>query len=229
MPAEQKFIAATRPYFCGHSPVLRNMLDKLPLLQEKPLFIYGAAGTGKRALANALDLFRSSQCNLAELDLGSYTGAERETQVWTALKDILKVSPAVYIRGLDAADILFLISILEWLAEQADLRVMVAVESQELLESIPPEFFAKYELLTVPSLKDRREDLPLIIEALLEDFETRYGTQLKHLENRVWDDFLNRDWPGNIDELRYNLEAVIIDLPPSQEVLRLADLIKSAD
>jgi transcriptional regulator with AAA-type ATPase domain len=229
MISEQKFIAATKPYFCGNSPALRDMLDKLPGLTDKPLFVYGAPGTGKRALAHALDIFKDSQRNLSELDLNTYTGAERETQVWTALKDILKVSSAVYIRGLDAADILFLISILEWLSEQENLRVIVAVESQELLENIPPEFFAKYELLSIPPLKDRKEDLPLTVEALLGDLENRYGTRLKYLENQVWNDFLCRDWSGNIDELRYNLEAVVIDLPPSQEVLHLAELIKSAD
>lgn len=231
MPTDDKwqlFLANSRPYSCGHSAALKDFLEKMRGLADKnkPVFIYGEQGCGKGAFAKALGSLR--QTGFAELDLDNYTGAERETQIWTALKDILKVSSTLYVRGLNSDDILFLISILEWLAG-AGASTLVALETRELLGSIPPEFFAKYELLTIPPLRERKEDIPLIVDAVLTDLETRYGTRLKHLETLVWDDFLRRNWSGNIDELRYNLEAVIIDLPPEQEVLRLADLIKSAD
>ncbi|MDR1997607.1 MAG: sigma 54-interacting transcriptional regulator [Candidatus Margulisbacteria bacterium] len=241
--AEQtEIIQELRPYFCGHSAALQDFLAQLEaqVRLDKPLFIYGLPGSGKRVLARLLHrLSPAAGRGFAELDLSRYAGAERETHLWTALKDIFPAGfkppqyATVYVQGLAVADILFLISILEWLAEQKSAqgrsRVLVAVDSRELLESIPPEFFAKYALLQIPGLDERLADLPLIVEAVLDDLNRRHGTRLKYLENSLWAYFLRRGWSGNIDELRYNLEAVIFDLPLDRQDLRLTDLIKSAD
>ncbi|MDR2431615.1 MAG: hypothetical protein LBD99_05125 [Candidatus Margulisbacteria bacterium] len=221
------------PYFCGHSAALRDFwaeFDKQAGL-DNPLFIYGAPGSGKYALARALHrLAPFPERELAELDLGLYAG--QEAHIWTALKNIFQGQAdrprcsTVYVQGLASADILFLISILEWLAEQKTperIRALVAVDSAELLQNIPPEFFAKYGLLEIPELGRRLADLPLTVDALLAGLNSRYGTDLKYLDNALWDSLFNRGWSGNIDELRYNLEAVIFDLPPERQHLTLAD------
>jgi len=73
----------------------------------------------------------------------------------------------------------------------------------------------------VPPLRERMADLPLLIEALLQEFGTRTGRQITRRSRslRVLERYA---WPGNIRELRNVIErATILASAPS---IRLADL-----
>lgn len=76
--------------------------------------------------------------------------------------------------------------------------------------------------LTLPPLRDRLEDLPLLAEFFLNQFRAKYHHRVKALDPEVLQVFRRYSWPGNIRELENTLERGIILC--QGETLGLADL-----
>jgi two-component system nitrogen regulation response regulator NtrX len=76
----------------------------------------------------------------------------------------------------------------------------------------------------VPPLRDRLEDVPLLVEHFNQKFSTAYGKPAKRFELEAMDALQSYTWPGNVRELRNTVERVVImtgklkvnanDLPP---------------
>jgi len=64
--------------------------------------------------------------------------------------------------------------------------------------------------LEVPPLRERTEDIPDLVQALLYEFTQKYLKTLPTLDPEVMLSFLNYDWPGNIRELRNVIERLAI-------------------
>lgn len=62
----------------------------------------------------------------------------------------------------------------------------------------------------VPSLDERKEDIPLLITHFCELICSEMGTQLKNFESNAVKMLQERNWPGNIRELRNVVERLII-------------------
>jgi len=65
--------------------------------------------------------------------------------------------------------------------------------------------------LHLPPLRDRTEDIPFLAELFLQQFNTRYGKQIKRLTNEALRLLQAYLWPGNIRELRNALERIVIE------------------
>ena len=65
--------------------------------------------------------------------------------------------------------------------------------------------------LTIPSLRERKEDIPLLVESILE--------KLGYAKTRISDDamqlFMAYDWPGNVRELENTIQHVLLMTPYS--------------
>jgi DNA-binding NtrC family response regulator len=64
-------------------------------------------------------------------------------------------------------------------------------------------------VIRVPSLRDRRADIPLLIGSFLEDACRRAG-QKKLLSTEALDALLRHTWPGNVRELRNTIERLVV-------------------
>ncbi len=65
-------------------------------------------------------------------------------------------------------------------------------------------------LIKVPSLKDRIEDIPLLVDKFLEDIAGEYGTKKKAISSAGIKLLQKSSWSGNIRELRNVIERLII-------------------
>ncbi len=65
-------------------------------------------------------------------------------------------------------------------------------------------------LINVPALKDRKEDIPLLVDKFLEDIANEYGTKPKSTTEGALKIFQKSDWTGNIRELRNVVERLVI-------------------
>lgn len=81
-------------------------------------------------------------------------------------------------------------------------------------------------VIKVPALKDRKEDIPLLVNRFLEDIANEYGTKKKSIEQAAVDHLQKSDWSGNIRELRNVVERLII---MSGEEIKEEDVKKYAD
>lgn len=64
--------------------------------------------------------------------------------------------------------------------------------------------------VTVPSLRSRRADIPLLTRHIVSRFAQRIGRRIDHIPNDVIDHLERRSWPGNIRELENVLERAVI-------------------
>lgn len=68
--------------------------------------------------------------------------------------------------------------------------------------------------INLPPLKDRKEDIPLLVNHFLNKFSKENNKPIPQLEPEVMDALINYDWPGNIRELANVIERTIV-LSPS--------------
>jgi DNA-binding NtrC family response regulator len=97
-----------------------------------------------------------------------------------------------------------------------DVRV-IAATNKDLLKEVEAKTFRLdlYHRLSVivihvPSLNDRREDIPLLIERFLDDICTDYGVARKTISDDALRLLQNFNWTGNIRELRNVVERLVI-------------------
>src|SRR5580658_3196110 len=62
----------------------------------------------------------------------------------------------------------------------------------------------------LPALRERKEDLPLLVEYILRDVNAKHSRQIRGVNPEVLDMFAGYSWPGNVRELRNALERAII-------------------
>ncbi len=66
----------------------------------------------------------------------------------------------------------------------------------------------------LPSLRDRKEDLPDLFHHYIAEMNRRFGRSVVGLTENAYHHVLEYNWPGNIRELRNLLEAIFVNLPP---------------
>jgi transcriptional regulator with PAS, ATPase and Fis domain len=109
--------------------------------------------------------------------------------------------------------------------QKSDVRV-IAATNRELLEYTQKGKFREdlyYRLNTVPirvpSLRDRKEDIPLLFRKFVVDFADKYKTKPIFLDEEARDLLTKYSWPGNVRELKNIAEQI--------SVLRKSDNINS--
>ena len=70
----------------------------------------------------------------------------------------------------------------------------------------------------IPPLRDRRDDIPLLIAHFLTRFENMYGKTLKGLSDKAKNFVMKYEWPGNIRELENLLERATLLTDHHQEI-----------
>jgi formate hydrogenlyase transcriptional activator len=64
--------------------------------------------------------------------------------------------------------------------------------------------------IRVPPLRERENDIPLLVEYLVERYARRAGKTVTHIEKKTLDILQAYDWPGNIRELQNVIERAVI-------------------
>ena len=104
-----------------------------------------------------------------------------------------------------------------------DVRVLAAT-NKDLLAEIRAGHFREdlyFRLnvipIYVPPLRERAEDIPLLVEHFIEDFAVEYGRRAKTVTSGAMARLKNYRWPGNVRELRNVIERVVI-MAPGDEI-----------
>ena len=97
-----------------------------------------------------------------------------------------------------------------------DIRI-IAATNRNLRELISQgkfrvDLFYKLNIIpmVVPPIRERKEDIPLLIKYFLGYFSTEYGKKQKSMSKEAMDAFLNYSWPGNVSELINVIERFVI-------------------
>ncbi len=99
---------------------------------------------------------------------------------------------------------------------QSDVRV-VAASNRNLPLAIAGGSFRSdlfYRLnvfpIEIPSLRERSEDIPLLIDYFLKRFAKRFGKKIRRVDAKTLDLLQSYTWPGNVRELQNVIERSII-------------------
>ena len=98
----------------------------------------------------------------------------------------------------------------------ADVRI-IAATNKNLEKAVQEGKFREdlyYRLnvfpITIPPLRERRDDIPLLTWSFLEEFNTTLGKHVETITQATMDTLLCYSWPGNIRELRNVIERAMI-------------------
>ncbi len=114
---------------------------------------------------------------------------------------------------------------------EVDVRI-VAATNRNLEEEVRAGRFREdlyYRLnvvhIQVPPLRERKDDIPLLMSSFLKEFNEENGRSITGLDNKAKAAMFRYAWPGNIRELRNCMESAVVmcsdneiglqDLPPS--------------
>jgi transcriptional regulator with PAS, ATPase and Fis domain len=101
-------------------------------------------------------------------------------------------------------------------AVQVDVRI-VAATNRDLKKAVANGTFREdlyYRLnvipVSIPPLRDRREDIPLLVDHLLEQLGVEAGRTIDGVSHDAMSMLMTYDWPGNVRELRNILERAVV-------------------
>jgi two-component system nitrogen regulation response regulator NtrX len=107
-----------------------------------------------------------------------------------------------------------------------DVRV-IAATNKDLEEEIArgnfrEDLFYRLNVIPffVPPLRDRKEDIPLLVKEFLQQFGTEYGRPHVEMTEDALAALKQYHWPGNVRELRNLVERVLILNPKTQRIER---------
>ena len=109
-----------------------------------------------------------------------------------------------------------------------DIRVIAAthrdLETMIARWEFREDLYYRLNVVTIPlpSLRERREDIPELVHRGIQHFSQLHGKQIRRLEPAVMAALLDYEWPGNVRELYNALERMVILC--DDEVMTLANL-----
>jgi len=113
---------------------------------------------------------------------------------------------------------------------KVDVRI-VATTNRNLEEEVRKGRFRQdlyYRLnvfpITVPPLRQRKEDIPLLAQAFIERYSRKLGKQITSIQKETMKALQDYPWPGNVREMESVIERAVILCPGP--VLQLADKLE---
>jgi transcriptional regulator with GAF, ATPase, and Fis domain len=99
---------------------------------------------------------------------------------------------------------------------KVDVRV-IAATNRDLKEVVQNGTFRSdlfYRLnvfpMAVPALRERQEDIPLLVNFFLSKFGKKLGKEVRGMSQRSMERLLDYDWPGNVRELQNIVERTVV-------------------
>ena len=145
--------------------------------------------------------------------IGKFEFAEGGTLFLDEIGDMPLATQAKLLRVLENREV---IPVGSNTAKAIDVRI-VAATNRNLQERVQSGEFREdlyYRLAVVqidmPSLHDRVEDLPLLVDYFLQEMQERHDKQIASIAEPVLRVFREHTWPGNVRELRNAVETMVV-------------------
>lgn len=199
--------------FIGNASNSIKIFNRLKSLSQTnlPLFVTGGPGSGKTFVSNLIASLSGTNPQVLIIDSDYYENQK-------SLESILSVKKNAYFLFKDFPNFpkenqAYLLKRIR--EDQNNSRFIFIsgkewkqkLEAGQILESL--YFEISNFRLDLPDLRERKEDIPLLIKHFLEILSDKYKRKEIRLSEKVYHILLNYDFPGNIRQLRNLLESMI--------------------
>jgi DNA-binding NtrC family response regulator len=190
----------------GKELVARYLLAESPRAR-RPFVAFNAAAVHPNLIESELFGFKK----------GAFTGADRNSPGYVGAAE----GGTLFIDEIGEMPLALQPKLLRFMQEReylpvgastpvhSDVRV-IAATNKDLEKEIVRDHFRQdlyYRIsrftLRVPSLRERREDIPPLVKFFVERFSAQYKKDLRYPDEAAMARFTERDWPGNIRELEH--------------------------
>jgi DNA-binding NtrC family response regulator len=155
---------------------------------------------------------------------GAFTGAlERKPGCFELahggtlfLDEVAEMSPSIQAKFLRILQDSTVKRIGGTIPSQVDVRVVAATNKDPLKAiqdgSLREDLYYRLNVCTIhlPPLRDRKDDIPLLVKALLEEFNANYSRNVQSIDDEALNCLMNHSWPGNVRELRNAIERAVM-------------------
>ncbi len=198
--------------------------------KDKPFVVVNCAGLSDSLINSELFGHRKGAFTDAVRDQkGLFEAADGGTILLDEIGDIPMNTQTRILRVLEEREI---VRIGETKPRRIDIRILAAT-NKDLTEEVRKGIFRldllyriRVARITLPPLRSRREDIPLLTEFFLAKSRASTGKTIEEVSDAAMRTMLDYGWPGNVRELRNAIEYAVIrcrghviqpnDLPPEQ-------------
>jgi DNA-binding NtrC family response regulator len=221
----------------GASPGVRRVVDQIRHVAptRAMVLIEGEAGTGKAHVARAIhQASPRADGPFVRVSLGSLKEAQAEIEIFgdgeagegivgsferadqgtLFLEAIHQAPPALQER---------LLSVIQGrgssaptAARRGDVRILASTDQELGAGAVAGRFRADLlerlgaVRIVIPPLRERRQDIPLLVERFVRDFNRVHGRRVSGVTRGVLERLEAHSWPGNVEELRTRIEAMVV-------------------
>src|SRR5215472_17203825 len=210
----------------GTSPAMQEVyrLIELAGASDAPVSITGETGTGKELVARTIHQMCDRGKGPFVHEKGSFTGANERKAGFFELADggtifldeITEMSPALQVKYLRILQDGVVRRIGGKTEIKVDVRIMAAT-NRDAAQAVRDKAFREdlyYRInvlaIALPPLRKRAQDIPLLVEAFIAEFNEKYGREVKGVDETAMMRLRDHAWPGNVRELRNIIERAVV-------------------
>jgi len=194
--------------------LIAERIHKASARKNKPFLVQNCSAIPETLLESELFGYKKGAFTGATTDkMGLFEAADGGTVFLDEIGDMPMSIQASVLRVLQKNEIK---PLGETRVKHVDVRIVTATNKdikQMIAEnSFRQDLFYRLSVLPVhlPSLKDRREDIPLLIQHFFEKESVEAGTMEKKLSRDAMQSLVSYAWPGNIRELENLIRYLIV-------------------
>ncbi len=229
----------------GQAPVMQQVFEIIRKVAptKSNVLITGESGTGKELVAHAIHSLRSQNgrrfiavnCSaipesLLESELfGHKKGLFECARDGTLFLDEIGHMPMTcQVKLLRAVEHRQIIPVGSTESVEVDLR-LIAATNKDLAKEMKAGLFREdlyYRMnvvgIHIPPLRERREDIPLLVEHFIKKYNAEMGKQCRGVSDDVMRLLMSYEWKGNIREMQNVIERAMIFA--EDDVIKISDI-----
>jgi DNA-binding NtrC family response regulator len=207
----------------GDSRAIKKTLAEIQavLRSDKDIVLVGGKGVSRVEVAEFIHAnSRRKGRRFRMIDAAAFRKEAQESHFWVTVREILSLPTAqaaeercgtLYIENTDAMDEVFLSSVFKYFKERSDkidksIRIIFGTANADKTHKYAADCFT----LRIPSLSERKEDLPFLVNFYLKKYARRFGKEINALSTDALDFIFAYNFPGDYLELERLLEDAVL-------------------